>query len=141
MVARRTHTERIALPWERHGRPWRGAGGGSGLRVALVGLVAFAAAWGLFRHTAEQIRVRDTEVAISQMRAAIDRFRLDVGRCPASTSELIHPPLAQKHYLDAVPLDGWGRPLSMRCPGAFGDDPDVVSAGPSGSLLKDDNIQ
>jgi hypothetical protein len=29
----------------------------------------------------------------------------------------------------------------MRCPGYFEEEAEVISAGPSGSLLKDDNIQ
>jgi hypothetical protein len=31
--------------------------------------------------------------------------------------------------------------LHVRCPGYFEDEADVISAGPSGSLLEDDNIQ
>jgi hypothetical protein len=64
-----------------------------------------------------------------------------MGRCPRSTFELVHPPKTGAHYLDAVPTDGWGRPLHIRCPGY--DKRDValiVSAGPSGSLLADDNL-
>ena len=56
---------------------------------------------------------------------AIDRFRADVGRCPSSDTELLHPPLSQKHYLDSMPTDGWGRPLHIQCPGHFQDEADV----------------
>jgi len=96
---------------------------------------------GFARYAGYRIRVRDTQVAIAQVKQAIDRFRADVGRCPRSNTELLHPPLSQKHYLDSMPKDGWGRPLSIRCPGHFEEEADVISAGPSGSLLKDDNIQ
>ncbi len=140
-MSRRTQRERIALPWERPGRPWRAASGGRGGKVILGALLACVAAWALVRETNERARIRDTEVAIAQVRGAIDQFRVDMGRCPASNSELMHPPNAQKQYLDELPLDGWGRPLQVRCPGTFGDEPDVISAGPSGSLLTDDNIQ
>jgi len=85
--------------------------------------------------------MRNTRVAIAQVKQAINRFRTDVGRCPSSNTELLHPPLSQKHYLDNLPTDGWERPLHIRCPGHFEDQADVISAGPSGSLLEDDNIQ
>ena len=96
---------------------------------------------GFIRYTQHRIRVRNTEVAIAQLKQAIDRFRADVGRCPSSNAELLHPPRAQKHYLDSMPKDGWGRLLAVRCPGYFGEEAEVISAGPSGSLLQDDNIQ
>lgn len=96
---------------------------------------------GFTRNARHRVRVRDTQVAVAQVKQAIDRFRADVGRCPSSDTELLHPPLSQKHYLDSMPVDGWGRPLTIRCPGHFEEEADVISAGPSGSLLKDDNIQ
>jgi len=140
-VARRTQRERVSLPWERRGGRWRTA-----LRntrwQALLGLVVLVVLTiGFARYARHRIRVRDTQVAIAQVKQAIDRFRADVGRCPRSNTELLHPPLSQKHYLDSMPKDGWGRPLSIRCPGHFEEEADVISAGPSGSLLKDDNIQ
>lgn len=95
---------------------------------------------GLVRYSQHRLKVRETEIAITQLKTAIERFRADVGRCPESDNELLHPPLAQTHYLDAIPKDGWNHPLSVRCPGYFRDEAEVTSAGPSGSLTKDDNI-
>jgi type II secretory pathway pseudopilin PulG len=109
---------------------------------ALVGWALLAAMiFGFARYAEHRVRVRNTRVAIAQVRQAIDRFRTDVGRCPSSETELLHPPLSQKHYLDSIPKDGWQRPLYIRCPGHFDEEADVISAGPSGSLLEDDNIQ
>ena len=96
---------------------------------------------GFTRYARHRVQVRDTRIAIAQVKEAIDRFQTDVGRCPGSNTELLHPPLSQKNYLDAMPKDGWGRPLSIRCPGHFEEEAEVISAGPSGSLLQDDNIQ
>ena len=81
-------------------------------------------------------------LAITEARRAVSTFRAEVGRCPRSTTELVHPPRSRTRYLRRTPKDGWGRQLYVRCP-AY-DDPDgaeIVSAGPSGSLLKADNIQ
>jgi type II secretory pathway pseudopilin PulG len=105
------------------------------------GLLAIVLLIGFAQYAEHRVRLRDTRVSIAQVKQAIDRFRADVGRCPSSNTELLHPPLSQKHYLDTMPKDGWGRPLHVRCPGHFEDEADVISAGPSGSLLKDDNIQ
>ena len=140
-MARKRRGDRVSLPWEQRRGRLRGALDRTRWQ-ALLAVLAFAAlAYGVTRYAQHRIRVRNTEVAIAQVKQAIDRFRADVGRCPSSNTELLHPPLSQKHYLDSMPDDGWGRPLSIRCPGHFDQEADVISAGPSGSLLKDDNIQ
>jgi type II secretory pathway pseudopilin PulG len=140
MVKRRKR-DRISLPWEGRGGRVRGVLSDTRWQalLALIALVALGV--GFARYTKHRVHVRNTRVAISQVKQAIDRFRTDVGRCPETNTELLHPPLSQKHYLDSMPTDGWGRPLHIRCPGHFDDDADVISAGPSGSLLEDDNIQ
>jgi type II secretory pathway pseudopilin PulG len=131
----------MSLPWERRGGRWRGIVKDTRWQ-ALVGIALLVLLTiGFTRYARYRVRVRDTQVAIAQVKQAIDRFRADVGRCPRSDTELLHPPLSQKHYLDSIPRDGWGRPLSIDCPGYFEEEAEVISAGPSGSLLKDDNIQ
>jgi len=131
----------VSLPWERRGGRWRGLIHNTRWQ-ALLGLAAMVIlVMGFTRYARHRVQVRDTRVAIAQVRQAIDRFQADVGRCPGSNAELLHPPLSQKHYLDTMPKDGWGRSLSIRCPGYFQEEAEVISAGPSGSLLKDDNIQ
>jgi type II secretory pathway pseudopilin PulG len=140
-VPRPRQRERISLPWERRAGRWRSVLNNTRWQ-ALLGLVVLVVLTiGFTRYARHRVQVRDTEVAIAQVKQAIDRFRADVGRCPSSDTELLHPPLSQKHYLDSIPKDGWGRPLSIRCPGYFEEEADVISAGPSGSLAKDDNIQ
>ena len=55
--------------------------------------------------------------------------------------ELVHPPKAGAHYLNELPVDGWGRPLYVRCPGSTSHDvAEVISAGPSGSFMQDDHV-
>jgi len=140
-LARRKQKERISLPWERRGGRWRGPLSNPRWQALLGLALIVVVAAGFIRYSRHRIRARNTEVAIAQLKQAIDRFRTDMGRCPSSNAELLHPPRSQKHYLDAMPKDGWGRPLAIRCPGYFEEEADVISAGPSGSLLQDDNIQ
>jgi len=140
-VARRRQGERVSLPWERRAGRWRGVLRNTRWQALLGLLMLVLLTLGFARYARHRIRLRDTQVAIAQVKQAIDRFRADVGRCPSSDAELLHPPLSQKHYLDSMPKDGWGRPLTIRCPGYFGEEAEVISAGPSGSLLRDDNIQ
>jgi len=140
-MARRRRRERISLPWERRGGRWHGALSNTRWQALLALMSFIIIAMGFVQYARHRIRVRDTQVAVTQVKQAIDRFRADLGRCPSSETELVHPPLAQKHYLDSIPKDGWGRTLLIRCPGYFKEEAEVISAGPSGSLLKDDNIQ
>jgi len=140
-VTRQRQRERISLPWERRGGRWRGVVRNTRWQALLGLLLLVALTTGFTRYARRRVQVRDTQVAIAQVKQAIDRFRADVGRCPSSDTELVHPPLSQKHYLDSIPKDGWGRPLSIRCPGYFEEEAEVISAGPSGSLVMDDNIQ
>ena len=140
-MARRRQRARVSLPWERRGGRWRGVLNDTRWQVLLGLVVLIVLAIGFTRYARHRVQVRNTRVAIAQVKQAIDRFQADVGRCPNSNTELLHPPLSQKHYLDSMPKDGWGRPLSVRCPGYFEEEAEVISAGPSGLLLKDDNIQ
>ena len=141
MSRRRSKKNQIALPWERRTGRWRRALSNTPWQAVLGAVLSVSLLVGLIRYTEGRVRTRNTRVAIGQVEQAIDRFRADVGRCPGSNAELLHPPLSQKHYLDSMPTDGWGQPLHVRCPGYFEDEADVISAGPSGSLLQDDNIQ
>lgn len=86
-------------------------------------------------------RVRITRATIAEVHRAVGLFRLEVGRCPHTATELIHPPRASAHYLDELPDDGWGNSLFIRCLGGKNSKKiQVISAGPSGSLAEDDNI-
>jgi hypothetical protein len=115
---------------------------GSRWRAALVALLLVLSIGTLARAAKERDRERLTRVAIDEVHRAVTRFRAEVGRCPRSMEELAHPPRGGSHYLREIPLDGWGQPLLMRCPGRGDpDDADVISAGPSGSLAVDDNRQ
>jgi hypothetical protein len=96
---------------------------------------------GVYGAAVRRERIRLTRAAIAEVKRAVAVFHAEVGRCPRSTVELVHPPRGSAQYLSALPDDGWGRPLYVRCPGGEGGNSAlVVSAGPSGSFSVDDNI-
>jgi hypothetical protein len=141
-ATRRSRRSGIALPWEDRGawlrellmgRRWRG----------LVLVILFVAGGALvFRAAQHRERVRETRIAIADVKRSIGAFRAELGRCPRSTVELVHPPSPGTRHLAEMPRDAWGRDLHVRCPGRY--DPhgaDVISAGPSGSFFVDDNVQ
>ena len=138
---KRSSRPSVPLPWERRGRVWSGwITGRLGLGVLLLLACATVVhlAWGV---ADRRDRERVTRACIAEVQRAVAAFRAEVGRCPHSTIELVHPPRSGAQYLSELPRDGWGRPLYVRCPGR---DPmasaEVISAGPSGSFAVDDNI-
>lgn len=136
------HRQRsILLPWERR-NAWLGgiALGRHGalllLAAALIGSLSFA-----YSAAERRARVRATRAAIAESRRAVTAFVAELGRCPHSITELLHPPKAGADYLTEVPVDGWGRKLYIRCPGQRPDDvAEVIAAGESGSFLVDDHV-
>jgi hypothetical protein len=131
----------LLLPWERQGawlsqllsaRRWR-----SLLGSLLLALLVVAALQVADRRS----RLRATRASIAEVQRAVTAFRAEMGRCPRSTTELVHPPRVGARYLLEAPIDGWGRELYVRCPAPY--DPsaaEVISAGPSGLFSENDNI-
>jgi len=131
----------LPLPWE--GRAaWLGVFT-SRSRWRAIGLIAGIGLgiWGFLRFADHRRRVELTYGAIDETHRAVAAFRADVGRCPESADELVHPPRTGTRYLRRPPVDGFGRPLFIACPGRLEEGrPDVVSAGPSGDFFDDDNL-
>jgi hypothetical protein len=141
MAKKKKSARTVLLPWERRrawfselrsGRRWRIVSGA--LLLALIALSAWEVA-------DRRARMRTTRASIAEVQRAVAAFRAEMGRCPRSKTELVHPPRSGARYLDEIPRDGWGRELLIRCPSAR--DPnsaEVISAGPSGSFSSDDQI-
>jgi hypothetical protein len=131
-MARRKTSTGIALPWENRGTTIRRVLAGSRSRTVLA-VVAIVGGVFVTYHRSEERRVaritRQTSVEVEQ---AVVRFREEIGRCPRSLDELLHPPRAGARYLRVPPVDGNGNPLVVRCPAA--DDPDSVEVAASAPL-------
>lgn len=141
MARRRRFGRSITLPWERRGAWIRDLMRGRRWKViAAAAVAALVLAW-VGRSAEQRQRVRETRAAIAEVKRGMAAFRADLGRCPHNLYELLHPPRSGRRYLRRIPVDGWGQAFHVRCPGRY--DPegaDVISAGPSGSFLEDDNI-
>ena len=132
----------VAMPWEGRSAWARQLLAGKRWKLLLLFLALVWIGYEVYATGERTRRVRQTYGMIAEVRKAIARFQLEVGRCPRSMTELVHPPRSRSRYLREVPKDGWGRAIWVRCPAH--DDPDgvdVLSAGPSGSFTVDDNLQ
>lgn len=133
----------VRLPWERRVSllsEWIARARWSALfatlLLALVGWVIVSAARDFSRKRQSALVVRATKKAARQ-------FLEDWQRCPRGVHELLKPArIGATPYLSDFPRDGWGRALYLRCPApGVSDGVEVVSAGPSGSFFRMDNIQ
>jgi Type II secretion system (T2SS), protein G len=131
---------RLALPWERAHRPFR-------LFVSrrrFLPALGVAALCGLvfttYRLGGQRADVHATRAMLAEVEAATRAFITELGRCPQDASELVHPPKSGTQYLSEPPLDAWGRAPHLRCEPGEHAEIEVLSAGPSGSFLDDDNV-
>jgi hypothetical protein len=131
---------RLPLPWERATRPLRTPLSGRRL-LPLFGVVAVL---GLSITTyvlgGRRADVRSTRATLAEVERATRAFIADLGRCPEDPSELAHPPKSGLTYLSEPPLDAWGHSPHLRCESGEHPTIEVLSAGPSGSFLDDDNV-
>lgn len=138
MARRRKPGEQtIFFPWERGGGFWRGRS----LARAKPFLAAVAMAIVLLLLGAGQrheLGIRSTRATLSVVGPAVDAYRADhEGACPGSLDQL-----KAEGYLAADPLDAWGRPLRLFCPGR--KDPtsyELMSDGPDGIIGGLDRIE
>ena len=141
-LGRRRHRPEhsVRLPWEDR-RGIRRFFERSRLALFVGALVLALVATLIARAAGSREARRDTLKTIGTVHAAISRFRMDVGRCPRSMNELMHPPRGRSTYLHGEPKDAWGRAFHIECPAP--GDPDaalVISAGPSGDFQQNDNL-
>ena len=128
MLRRPIESRRVFFPWEKK----RGALGVLGrARARLIvgaGLALFFVV--AVRHREEtKASIRATRASIDVADRSVGSYRADhAGACPHDLGELV-----AAGYARDVPIDAWGRPLRLACPGLR--DPrgfDVYSDGPDG---------
>lgn len=103
--------------------------------AAAVTVLFLLLVW-LGRVQAERRAAFATRATIATVLRAVEAYRADhEGHCPGGPEVLVSPPEGATPYLRSVPIDAWGRPLRIRCPGRKNPETaDVSSAGPTGSF-------
>lgn len=122
------HTKRVFFPWERRGGVF-GVIGRARVKVVLGVLSVLAVILWMRSREERAAGIRATRASITTMYRAVSAFRADhSGSCPKELGELV-----AMGYSRDVPLDAWGRPLRLTCPGRR--DPkgfEISSDGPDG---------
>jgi general secretion pathway protein G len=128
MISRRSAEPLVFFPWEKR-RGFMGAFGRRRLRVFLGVVACAAVVVTIYENGERAASVRATRAAITTVGRAIDAYRADhAGACPRRLADL-----AGLGYMRGDPVDAWGRPLRLVCPGRR--DPlgyDLSSDGPDG---------
>jgi hypothetical protein len=131
---------RLALPWERAHRPFRLFVSRRRFLPVLGLLLLGGLAFATYRLGERRAEVHATRAMLAEVEDATRTFINELGRCPEDASELMHPPKSGTEYLSEPPLDAWGHAPHLRCEGGEHASIEVLSAGPSGSFLDDDNV-
>jgi general secretion pathway protein G len=137
MLRRRIETRRVFFPWERARGPFGVLGR---TRFGVVAVVGGVLSFGVLVHEREEklASIRATRASIGDAEREVSAYRADhSGSCPRDLGELV-----AGGYASDVPIDAWGRPLRVTCPGRR--DPqgfDVSSDGPDGVLGGLDRVE
>jgi general secretion pathway protein G len=127
-MARRSRVPVVFFPWERR-RGLFGVIGRARARLLVGVLVVGSLLWFVHRREENAAAVRATRATLTTAGQAVARYRADhAGGCPRTTGDLL-----VAGYVRDLPVDAWGRPLRLVCPGrkdALGFD--LSSDGPDG---------
>ena len=127
MARRRSREQTIFFPWERRGGLLRFGWVRARPLLAALGMALLLLLLGMRQRT--RTGVRSTRAVLVVVHEAIDAYRADHDEgCPKSLASL-----REDGYLTIEPVDAWGRPLQLTCPGRrHPESYDLISFGPSG---------
>jgi general secretion pathway protein G len=137
MARRRQREQTIFFPWERGGGFLRRTGLARAKPfVAAIAMALFVLLLG--SRERRMAGLRSTRTTLDLVHAGLDAYRADhERRCPADLADL-----RKDGYLAVAPVDAWGRPLRLVCPGR--KDPqgyDLLSDGPDGEIGGLDRVE
>jgi len=107
--------------------------------IIILGLLAALVVPRLFKHLS-QAKIVATKAQIAAFQTALGAYRIDTGTFPTTEQGLqalrtapAGVPNWNGPYLPKeVPLDPWGNAYVYKFPGDHGDEPDIISYGPTG---------
>ena len=136
-MARRTTDRSIFFPWERGGSFWARRGLNRA-RPFVAGLAMVLLLLLLGARERRLVGIRSTSATLGVVRAAVDAYRADHERhCPPSLDVL-----QKEGYLATEPVDAWGRPVRLNCPGVRdAEGYDLMSDGPDGEIGGLDRVE
>lgn len=133
----RSRTSRVFFPWERR-RGLFGVLGRARVRLVVAVLIGVLLILWIRAREERAAAVRATRATITSAHLAVSAFRADhAAACPKELKELV-----VGGYATEVPIDAWGRPLRLTCPGRR--DPkgfDLASDGPDGAPYGLDRVE
>lgn len=137
MARRRQREQTIFFPWERRGGFFRRSGLSRAQPFAAA-LVMMLFLMVLGARERRKTGIRQTRATLGVVHGAVAAYRADhERRCPASLVDL-----KRERYLAIDPVDAWGHPLRLTCPGR--KDPeayDLMSDGPDGEMGGLDRVE
>jgi general secretion pathway protein G len=105
-------TQRVFFPWERRRGIWAVASRARARWILLAALVVILVVV-VRRREERAAAVRATRATIDTAFHALIAYRADhAGACPRDWHEMV-----AGNYLRDLPLDAWGHPLRLTCPG------------------------
>lgn len=102
--------------------------------LVILGLLASLVAPKMFSKV-DSSKIKTAETQLKLLETALDTYRLDVGKHPASLDELIKSTAKNwdgPYLPKEVPLDPWGNPYVYAAPGPDGKAFDLRSYGKDG---------
>lgn len=137
MARRRQREQTIFFPWERGGGGfWRRPGSRARPVMAAVAMILLLLVLGARER--RLVGIRSTQATLGVVHAAVGAYRADHQRnCPPSLQAL-----KAEGYLGVDPIDAWGRPLRLTCPGR--KDPagyELMSDGPDREMGGLDRVE
>jgi len=146
MARRRGGEQSIFFPWERGGSFW-GWRGITRARPFVAGAAMVVLLLVLGARERRLVGIRSTRATLAVVHAAVDAYRADHERkCPPSLEVLV-----KEGYLgvgsggdtpQVGPVDAWGRPLRLICPGRLdAQGYELMSDGPDGEIGGLDRVE
>jgi general secretion pathway protein G len=134
---KRPREQTIFFPWERS-QSFFGRRGFTRAKPFAAALVMIVLLLLLGARERRHTGVRATRATLGVVSSAIDAYRADhERRCPERLDLL-----KSEGYLTIDPIDAWGRPLRLSCPGRKNPDGyDLMSDGPDGQIGGLDRVE